>query len=353
MREFLFLAMQVDYIIVGLGLAGIAFCEQLEKHNKSFVVFDSGLNVSSTVAGGAYNPVILKRFTASWDALDQIKTALPFYTHLENKLQVKLDYKTPFFRIFASVEEQNLWFEAADKPVLSHFLIPEVKYPENKQINAPFGLGEVAHTGRIDTALLIASYKNYLAQKNQLIGRGFDYECLTIGDKLKYKSILAKNIIFSEGFGLKKNPWFKHLPLTGNKGELLTIHAPELKLDKIVKSSVFIIPLGNELFRVGATYNSNDKDTNPTPEAKKELTDKLNKILNCSYEIIDHKAGVRPTVKDRKPLVGKHSQFKNLFVLNGLGSRGVMIAPSVAQKLFDFIENKIPLDKEIDIQRFL
>jgi hypothetical protein len=30
-----------------------------------------------------------------------------------------------------------------------------------------------------------------------------------------------------------------------------------------------------------------------------------------------------------------------------------MIAPSVAQKLYEFIENKIPLEKEIDINRFL
>jgi len=345
--------MQVDYIVVGLGLAGIAFCEQLEKHNKSFIVFDSGLNVSSTVAGGVYNPVILKRFTASWDALNQIQTALPFYTQLENKLKVKLDYKTPVFRIFASVEEQNLWFEAADRPVLSHFLIPEVKYPGNTHITAPFGMGEVAHTGRIDTALLIERYKSYLAQKSQFIESDFEYESLEMGAQLKYKSISAKSIIFSEGFGQKMSPWFNHLPLTGNKGELLTIKAPELKLDHIVKSSVFIIPLGDDLFRVGATYNPNDKDTNPTPEAKKELTDKLNKILNCPYEIVEHEAGVRPTVNDRKPLVGVHSQFKNLFVLNGLGSRGVMIAPSVAQKLYEFIENKIPLEKEIDINRFL
>jgi glycine oxidase len=345
--------MQVDYIVVGLGLAGIAFCEQLEKNNKSFIVFDSGLNVSSTVAGGVYNPVILKRFTASWDAINQIETALPFYAQLENKLQIKLDYKTPVFRIFASFEEQNLWFEAADRPVLSHFLIPEVKYPDNTHIIAPFGMGEVAHTGRIDTALLIETYKNYLAQKSQFIESDFEYESLEMGAQLRYKSISAKNIIFSEGFGLKKNPWFNHLPLTGNKGELLTIKAPELKLDSIIKSSVFIIPLGVDLFRVGATYNPKDKDTNPTPEAEKELTQKLNKILNCPYEIVEHEAGIRPTVNDRKPLVGIHSQFKNLFVLNGLGSRGVMIAPSVAQKLYDFIENKTPLEKEIDITRFL
>lgn len=344
--------MQLDYIVVGLGLAGIAFCEQLEKHNKTFVVFDSGTNLSSIVAGGLYNPVTLKRFTAAWNAEQQIQTALPFYENLENKLQVKLDYKTPVYRIFVSIEEQNLWFEASDKPVLEKYIIPEIKQSQNKHIHAPFGLGEVAHSGRIDTALLIASYKNYLLKKNLLVENDFEYQLLEISESLKYKSFTAKNIVFTEGFGLKKNPWFKNLPLVGNKGELLTIKSTELKMDLIVKASVFIIPLGNDLYRVGATYNWTDKDTNPTTEAKQELTEKLDKILNCPYEVIHHEAGVRPTVIDRKPLVGVHQQLKNMFVLNGLGTRGVMIAPSVAADLFDFIENSIPLDKEIDIARF-
>ena len=39
-------------------------------------------------------------------------------------------------------------------------------------------------------------------------------------------------------------------------------------------------------------------------------------------------------------------------MLNGLGTRGVMIAPYVAQKLFDFIDKGTPLESEIDINRF-
>ena len=68
---------------------------------------------------------------------------------------------------------------------------------------------------------------------------------------------------------------------------------------------------------------------------------------------MNHVAGVRPTVKDRRPLVGRHSEYKNLYMLNGLGTRGVMIAPYVAKELFEFIENDEALDIEIDINRFL
>ena len=63
--------------------------------------------------------------------------------------------------------------------------------------------------------------------------------------------------------------------------------------------------------------------------------------------------GVRPTVKDRRPLIGTHPTYKNLHILNGLGTRGVMLAPAMALDLFDCIEKGKSLDKSIDIKRFV
>lgn len=345
--------MTVDYIIVGLGLAGIAFCETLLENKKTFVVFDSGNNISSTVAAGLYNPVILKRFTPAWNALEQIQKALPFYEKLENKLGVKIDYKTPVFRIFNSVEEQNRWFEVSDKPVLEHFISPKVHANQNKHIKAEFGFGEVLQSGRIDTKLLVDIYRSYLLDNQWLREEQFEYTTLQLTKPLQYNSIQSKYIIFCEGFGIKNNPFFNQLPLVGNKGELITIKAPGLKLDVIIKSGVFIIPIGADSYKVGATYNWADKDTSPTIVAREDLLSKLNKIINCNYEVISQEAGVRPTVIDRKPLLGQHSEFKNLFVLNGLGTHGVMIGPTVAENLFDLIENGKTLSEEIDITRFI
>ncbi len=61
---------------------------------------------------------------------------------------------------------------------------------------------------------------------------------------------------------------------------------------------------------------------------------------------------MRPTVRDRRPLVGTHPIHKQIHVLNGLGTRGVMLGPAMAKALYDAVENQIPLPKEIDIQRF-
>ena len=345
--------MKVDYIIVGCGLAGISFCEALIANNKSFMVYNNNSQQSSTVAGGLYNPVTLKRFTSVWKSKEQLKLALSFYRNIEERLNIKLDYQTTVYRRFTSLEEQNDWFSASDKPNLNDYLSLKIHKNFNSSLDVDFGFGEVLQSGRIDTKLLIEEYKSYLKTNNQITEEDFDYARLDIKEEnISYKSIEAKHIVFAEGYGLKGNPFFKNLPLYGSKGELLTIYAPKLKMDFVLKSSVFIIPLGEDLYRIGATYEREDKTNRITPKAREELLEKLKTVLVCDFEVVDQVAGIRPTVKDRKPLIGSHPEQKNLYVLNGLGTRGVMIGPYVANQLYHYIENDTPLDNEIDINRF-
>ena len=344
---------KVDYIVVGSGLAGIMFCDVLVQHNKTFIVVDDGSQKSSIVAGGLYNPVVLKRFTPVWKSKEQLELALPRYKALEKKLKVQLDYKVPVYRLFASIEEQNNWFLASDKVGLSDYIKPEIHQIENKSIKSDFGFGKVLHTGRIDTNALIETFKNELQNNNQLVETSFVYDAIQFNESdVAYKNIEAQHIVFAEGFGLKQNPFFNHLPLKGTKGELLTIYAPNLNIDFVLKSGAFLIPLGEDNYIVGATYEWHDKSNKTTAAAKTELLDKLKTFINCDFKVVDQVAGMRPTVIDRRPLIGQHEKYKQLYLLNGLGTRGVMIAPYVAKKLFDFIENSVEIDSEINITRF-
>ncbi|WP_303318488.1 FAD-dependent oxidoreductase [Flavivirga abyssicola] len=345
--------MKVDYIVVGIGLAGISFCEQLKKHKKTFVVFDNASQLSSTVAGGLYNPVVLKRFTSVWKSKEQLEIALPLYAHLEKELKVTLDYKIPVYRKFASLEEQNDWFTASDKPILSEYLSEKLIKNRNQAVEASFGFGEVLNTGRIDVKTMIEAYKADLLKNKLLFEEAFNHNAITIDyNTIQYKNITTTNIVFSEGYGVKQNPYFNNLPLVPAKGELIIIHAPDLKIDYVLKAGVFLIPLEDDLYIVGATYEWKDLSNDITKEAKETLLNKLKKLINCSFKVVNQVAGIRPTVKDRRPLVGQHHTYKNLFVLNGLGTRGVMIGPYVAKQLYDFIENDVPLEKDIDINRF-
>jgi len=343
----------IDYLIIGSGLAGIGFAETALQNQKSIFVIDADIQNSSKIAGGLYNPVILKRFSKVWQAQEQLLLADSFYATLETKLNCKLDYKLPVLRKFFSIEEQNNWFIASDKEGLSPFLSTKLITEKFEGIDSPFDYGKVNFTGYVDVALLLEKYKAFLIKNKLFLDEKFEYEALkTDDDYVEYKNIKAKHIIFAEGFGMHSNPFFIDLPLDGTKGELFIIKASNLKLDVIINTSVFILPLGNDLFKVGATYNWTDKTDIPTEEGRLELITRIKEILNCDFEIIHHFAGVRPTVKDRKPLIGTHPTHKKIHILNGLGTRGVMLGPAMSKTLFEHIEIGTALDPSIDIKRF-
>ena len=343
----------LDYIIVGSGLAGLSFAEYALRNHKSIMIFDNNSQNSSKIAGGLYNPVILKRFSEVWNAQQQLDVMNEFYTVIEKKLNQQFDFKTPILRKFYSVEEQNNWFLAADKKGLEPFLSTNLIYKNVNGIDAPFGYGEVLQTGYVNTSFLLDAFCAFLQNENVLKQESFDHNALVHHDDyVFYKDMNAKHIVFAEGFGLHANPYFNYLPLDGTKGELFIIKALELDLDVIVNTSVFILPLGNDLFKVGATYNWREKDDLPTEAGKIELIDRIKEILTCEFTIEAHFAGVRPTVKDRRPLIGTHPEYNCFHLLNGLGTRGVMLGPIMAQELYNHIEYKKILDPVIDIKRY-
>lgn len=343
----------IDYIVVGLGLAGTAFCETLRREKKSFCAISDLSQTSSKVAAGLSNPVILKRFNLAWKANILLPLSRIFYEEMEKQLNIDLLVDQPILRKFSSVEEQNLWFEASDKESLNEFLSPRLIRNTNNHLNAPFDFGALKGAYRLKTEEYLKSYQEKILSSNTFFPETFDYSHLIVTeDYVLYKGLRAKKIVFAEGFGIKKNPFFKYLPVQGSKGEYLVIASKELKEQNAIKSSIFVIPLGENQYLVGANYNAVDKDNVPSKATKIALLNKLESIINCSYEVVGHVAGVRPTVRDRRPLLGTHQNHKNLHVLNGFGSHGVMIAPWAAKELYDYIEKGIAINDEVNIDRF-
>ncbi len=345
--------MMLDYLIVGSGLAGISFAKQLIDNGNTFKILASDKTSSSKVAGGMYNPVILKRFTPVWDIEDQYKHFEDYYNELEKLLETKINYPIDIKRLFTSIEEQNTWFAKCDHPVLSNFMSTELDKTNYSGIDSPFAYGNVINGGWVDTAKLITSFEAFLKQEEKLIRASFKHSLLKIENGfIEYDNIKAKRIVFCEGIGLKNNPFFNYLPMKEAKGELLIIKSEALDIDFILKSSVFILPLGNSLFKVGATFNWNDKTEMPTEAGKEELIQKLKAVIDVPFEVVDQLAGIRPTVKDRRPLVGIHPNYKQLCILNGLGTRGVLIGPKYAKELYNHIEFDHQINPEADINRY-
>jgi hypothetical protein len=342
-----------DVLIVGFGIAGLSVAIRLQERSKSFDVISDESQQSSKVAGGVLNPVVLKRYNLAWNAQILMPEALQFYTDITGG-DYKLVQDIPIIKLFSSIEDQNNWMVASDQPQLEAYLDSKASSTQ-AQIKSPFKAGQVHQTRLIHIHKLLNYHQERLELSSQFYKDTFAYDDLIIKDNhVIYGQNMYKTIVFCEGFGITQNPFFNWLPIYGNKGEYLIFKSKRLNANRcILKSRHFIIPLGNDIYKYGATYSREKLNHNPTSDAKQQLVEQLSKIIDCDYRIIDQQAGIRPTVPDRKPILGAHPQYKHLFVLNGFGSRGIMAAPYLSQQLINLMYSNVEIDNEVSIHRFL
>lgn len=344
----------VDYIIVGQGVAGSCMALQLLENNKSFLVIDDNAHKASAIAAGIYNPVVLKRFAVVWNAQQQIQKLKKVFHSFEQLLNQKYDFEFPVYRIFNDENEKKTWLKKSNREDLKDFLSQDFNALNAfENINQPLGTGEVMHTGRIDLSNLLPNFKSYLLAHDLCLDESFDYSLLELNDNgISYKNIHAKKIIFAEGYHIKKNPWFNQLPVIGVKGEVLRVKTNAHLPNAVVKAKEFLMPLASQEYFVGATYDRDHVDYEITESAKENLLQGLKQFLKDEIEVIDQKASIRPTVSDRRPLIGSHPYYHQLICLNGMGTRGTMLAPVMVEELYNYLEHGKPITPEADIARF-
>jgi len=334
-----------ESVIVGWGLAGAVMAWQLYFAKKSFQVKDSLENHSTRVAAGLVNPVVFKRLTKSWNADVLMPAADSFYSKIECVLGVKLLSHQPILRVFASTEEENNWSASeGDDRFKAYLFTPTAdQCPPQQHVNYPFGMGGVKTIGNLDTVLFLEASKSFFITQKIRFDAGF-FDTNQMDPQLNY--------IFCEGVGLMQNTLFNYLPMKPTHGETLVIETDALDFDATINKNMFVMRLSDRTYKIGATYNWELNEPIVTDAAKTELIERLESFTSFTYKINDHQAGIRPTVSDRKPLLGIHPIQKNAFIFNGLGTKGVMIAPFYAQHLLDFIFQSEELEKEVNITRF-
>ena len=348
---------KTDYIIVGQGIAGTVLAHTLLMEGKSVIIVDElGFSNASRIAAGLYNPVVFKRLVKSWLADDLLPYMDKYYPEAEQLLGVQFYFKKQILKPFAEEQEKILWLKKCTEDIGKY--LGKTIYDDylNDIIYNPLGASEIIDAGNLDTQLFLNSFCGYFKKKDLLLEERFDHNAITFSENsVTYKNIQARKIIFCEGYRSIDNPYFSWLPFKLTKGEIITIKLNEnyvIPLDKVINKGVFILPLGNNTYKVGATYEWEDLSENPTEKGKTDLIDKLQKVIKIPFEITDNQAGIRPTVNDRRPLIGLHPEHKTLGVFNGLGTKGVMLAPFFAKQFVGFLEHQIPLDKEANITRF-
>ena len=324
------------------------------KANYSVLVIDEpSLSSCSRVAAGIWNPVVFKRLTKSWLATEVVPELMAFYKEASDLFGVPLIHERAIIKPFIEQQEKNLWIKKAESD--QAFLDPEIYH--GLKLSAQDMLGDysrVLQAGNLDVKLFLEKTRDYLVQKGSYLSERFNYRDLQYdGVKAYYKQFHPKQVVFCEGHLLSQNPLFDFIPMKPAKGEVLTIRCEGLLLEHdILNKGIFILPLGNHTYKVGATYDWEDLSDTPTEAAKQTLIGKLKAVISAPFEVIDHEAGVRPAVIDRRPLVGTHPGYDNHHIFNGFGTKAVMLAPFFARQLVEHFKEGKPLDPEVDPKRF-
>lgn len=343
---------RVDYIIVGLGLAGATLAMELLKRKKRLCVFDlPGENRASAIAAGLFNPITGKTMVLTWKA-DQVFPLLhEWYRGVESILGEQFFFPQPVYRPFVSAGEQNEWMGKSADSAFGDYLQNVQTIPHNpSQVINPFGGLLLRQCGYVNTTDFLNAVRALLISTGQYDSSRFNYESLAVEGDLLYKDLAADKIIFCEGAHVKSNPFFSWLPIRPLGGEVLEIELNE-QPDFLYNRHVYVVPTSERRFKVGATYVNKDI-TGISAEGRQELTERLDELLCLDYRIVHQDWGIRPVVRDRKPILGAHPNHANLVVLNGLGTKGVSLAPYCASRLCGWLEDGLDLDPDTNIERF-
>lgn len=343
----------IDYLIVGHGLAGASLAHRLLKRGKSVLVLDDKRFSSSRVAAGMWHPAVFKTLQKSWKTEEVYPNSEYFY---KNELISLGDFLNliPLVKKFPEDSFASRWNDRATDPEWNAvYKIEEKSVVEQSGIEFPNGYGVVSPAGFLDIPNFLNASEKYLTSIDSYQIRGLDFDKFKVEEEfVQFEEIQARNLIFCEGVGLLNNPWFNWLPLVPVKGELITLKVPGLMLDSMVNTGIFIIPIEKDIFRIGATFDWNDKTWQPTEEKKSKLLQAFQEVWKGEFEILEQRAGLRPTVADRRALVGHHPKTKRVWLLNGLGTKGVATGPWLAEQLVNNMLDETPIDEEISLERF-
>ena len=346
--------MEVDYLIAGGGLCGSLLGRSLLDAGCSvLIVDDRQLNVASRVAGGIVNPVTGMRQVKSWMIDELMPKALHTYRTLEDELRVAIIQECSILDFYAS-NDQKVIFESRAGEGNEYLKAGADGALWEDYFRFNYGVGEIKPCLLVDLRAVVNGLMEKYRQAGSLIEERFEWgHCEIAADKVIYKGIVAKKVICCEGAAVDDNPYFGMLPWSKDKGEAIIVSIPSLPRNHIYKQQFGIVPWqGDDLWWVGATHDWKYTDMLPTEAFLKRVETHLQYFLKLPFTVIDQLVARRPANLDHKPFVGLHPKFPSVGILNGMGGKGVSMAPWFAEHFAHHLVHGLPLMPEVDVQRY-
>jgi len=307
---------------VGQGLAGTCLAWRLwQSGNQNWCLTDrKERSGCSDVAAGTMNPIAGKGWNPGWRIEEALSNAVTFYRELEEILNCQLYRDLVIERRISSTQE--LEKVRGKKELLEPWLI---RLSED---------AAMVKGGRLFTTAFLNASRDF-----------FEKEGLFRIDADEYdQTVWATGAVGLIKEGLKHR---------SAKGQIILVKADSAIDHMIVESGKWVIPNGDGEYCVGATYEWDQLDNEPTGEGKDSLLTVAKKLLGENVVLIDHVAGVRPILRQSQPVVGQIPGRDGDYIFNGLGSKGSIYAPLAAKTLTEHFVNGVKIPDDLDFLRYL
>ncbi len=300
---------------------------------------------ASRAAAGVINPITGMRFSRSWRVDEFLPVAIKFYQRVEHATGARLWHPQPICRLFRSPELRNGFFKRRSLEQLAPYAVRMV---EPEEVVGPvenrYGGVWIEGGGWVDLAAFLDVARQMIEQDGEWMTEEVDLADL--GDRCD------GTVVDCRGYCPDAELWGQ-LEWKPAHGDILTLKSDEKLPPCILNRAQFILPLEDGRFRFGATYDWELRDSAPSEQGRRALLDSMAEWVKVTdAELMDQQAGIRPILRDQKPVLGRHPDFPNLAIFNGMGSKGGLWAPYLAGTLLDHLCIGAELDRRIDIRRF-
>lgn len=358
-----------DTIIVGQGLAGTTLAWKLIDAGQRVLVVDaeSGRS-SSSVAAGLMTPVTGKRMVCSPSFEVDWPAAVRFYEQIGVRLKTDLLSKKAIIRVFDKESDRQAYLDRSDE----EGLVKSERWEGQLEAGGPTKVGvQISPAGRLNVESYLTKSRQYFQEQDgyRHVQLGFDGDVRMSNNEygLVNLAVEAPTMVLCQGAVL--NERFPKVPNNPAKGEIWKVRLKNAQIDRVVHRSIWVAPderhtveatggiadhsAPQQHYTVGATYEWRDFDLSPSEKGASELRRKLASLFSEEPEVEQTLVGIRPTMKDREAVMGEHPDFRGLWVFNGLGSKGTLKSPKLADDLVKAMTGDKEISKDQSYRRFL
>ncbi|MEZ6126602.1 MAG: FAD-dependent oxidoreductase [Planctomycetaceae bacterium] len=322
-------------LIIGQGLAGSAIAWHLHWAGQSVCVVDGGHpDSASRVAAGLLTPITGKRLVRSPDYDEDWQFAEAFYRRVEQETQTAFFKSVPMLRLFPDDESRHAFLQRSGD--LCGVACWDGTLQPNQACHAGICMSPA---GRLNVHQYLQATEQMLNAHHMRLQATLDISRqVTFSDHVTCRIsedtvIQADRMILCLGAASRFQSLCADIPNNPCRGDILNVRISDYQRSEVVHRSVWIAPEPDGTQTVGATYDWHRATPEISADGRRELLQSLSRLVTGDVTVIHHKAGVRPSMKDYEPVVGSHPDHPQVYLLNGLGSKGTLKAPRMADLL--------------------